>query len=473
MLKTWDIFDTLIARRCIASVNVFKIMEQVTKIAGFTNVRLFAERNLINRGENYTLDDIYTELNNIFELTESSCKILKEIECQTEIEQAIPITENILQVKSGDILISDMYLPEKIIRKMLEKCGLIVPVEIVITSNGKSSGRIWKQIAAQNQFVFHIGDNEISDIKTSRDAGFDSAVTTLSSANGLENFLLYKDFYFAAYLRELRLKNPYKAEMKRLYWQYFTLNAGILIMLVQLIDDFQKKYDFEYLGFCGRDTYYLWHLYKKFKEDKNETPTDNDYLYYSRKLVYNSKNEMIKYFSSKIGNKKAMMIDLGGTGTRLRKLRAESNLKYSILLCFNYSTQKIEDWTPVLNSFRFYSERDNDLYFINRFIDTLEFLNRATHNTPIKLNTVQIAEKIIPSVVFSEISDTENLDVIENFLKETLKNQVNWGGSGVNALENLQQLSDFVIQWGRPLISNNRHYINEVMDEKFTHTKKI
>ena len=194
MLKTWDIFDTLIARRCIASVNVFKIMEQVTKIAGFTNVRLFAERNLINRGENYTLDDIYKEFLNITDATPQLCDNLKKLECDTEIEQAIPITENILQVKSGDILISDMYLPEKIIRKMLEKCGLIVPVEIVITSNGKSSGRIWKQIAAQNQFVFHIGDNEISDIKNPRDVGFDSVLTTLSRPNTFENFLLKKDF---------------------------------------------------------------------------------------------------------------------------------------------------------------------------------------------------------------------------------------------------------------------------------------
>lgn len=428
MLKTWDIFDTLIARRCIFPVNVFKIIEQRLKISGFVQARMIAERNAELKNFNYNLDDIYNELARIVtNATPKICTDLKNLECDTEIEQAIPITENILQVKSGDILISDMYLPEKIIRKMLEKCGLIVPVEIVTTSNGKSSGRIWKQIAAQNQFVFHIGDNEISDIKNPRDANFDSALSVLSQPNIVENSLLQKDFEFAAYLRELRLKNPYQTEINYLYWQMFTLNAGILIMLVQLIDNFQKKYGFEYLGFVGRDTYYLWLIYKKFKDDKNEMPPANDYLYYSRKLVYNSKTEMVKYFSSKIENKKALMIDLGGTGLRLNKLREDMQNKFSILLCYCYDTTKINNWNAP-NNFPETSAGNENFYFFNIRDDTLEFLNRATHNTPIKMNLIEIGEKIIPQIIFSEVSDTENPDVLENCLSELLKAPINWGG---------------------------------------------
>ena len=472
MLKTWDIFDTLIARRCIYPVNVFKIIEQRLKISGFVQARMAAERNAALKNFNYNFDDIYNEfLKIVSNATPEICTDLKNLECEVEIEQAIPITENILQVKSGDILITDMYLPEKVIRKMLEKCGLIVPVEIVITSNGKSSGRIWKQIAAQNKFVFHIGDNEISDIKTSRDAGFDSALTTLSSANSFEDFFLYKDFYFAAYLRELRLKNSYISEMKRLYWQNFTLNAGILIMLVQLIDDFQKKYGFEYLGFCGRDTYYLWHLYKKFKEDKNETPPANDYLYYSRKLVYNSKNEMIKYFSSKIENKKALMIDLGGTGLRLDGLRKDMQNKFSILICYCYDTEKIGNWNAP-NHFPETSEGNDNFYFFNLMNDTFEFLNLATHNTPIKMELVEIGEKIIPQVIFSEINDNEAPDVLEKFLQELFKMPVKWI-EDENLFETLQQFTVNVVKVIRPILYKSRHYLNEIIDDKFTHTKKI
>ena len=428
MLKTWDIFDTLIARRCIFPHLVFQIIELRTKLKGFAQVRIAAEQQLIQRGINYTLDDIYREIPKfVADATPKLCADLKNFECNVEIEQSIPITENILQVKSGDILISDMYLPENVVRKMLEKCGLIVPVEIIITSGGKSSGRIWQQISAQNQFVFHIGDNVTSDVKNPREFGFDSVATFLSQPNIVEKFFLEKDFNFAAYLREIRLKNPYTSENKRLYWEFFTINVAILIILVQLIDYFQKKYGFEYLGFCGRDTYYLWLLYRKFKEDKNETPPSNDYLYYSRKLVYNSKNELEKYFSAKIQNKKSLMIDLGGSGLRLNNLRQDMQNKFSILLCYCYDKTKIDNWI----SFDKLPEKPasaNNFYFLENFEDTLEFFNRATHNTPVKMNTVTIGEKIVPHVIFSEVSDTENLDVFETCLQEILKSQVQWGG---------------------------------------------
>lgn len=440
MLKTWDIFDTLIARRCIAPHLVFQIMEQRLKISGFANARIVAEQSALKKKSNVTLDDIYDEFSRITNVVPQVCAEFKNLECATEIEQAIPITENILQVKSGDILISDMYLPEEVIRKMLFKCGLLVPVEIVITSGGKSSGRIWRQIAEQNQYVFHIGDNEISDIKNSRDAGFDSALTILSRPNVVENYVLQYDFEFAAYLREIRLRNPYSEEIKRKYWEFFTLNVGILIILVQLIDDLQKKCGFEYLGFCGRDTYYLWLLYQKFKEDKNEIPPQNDYLYYSRKLIHTSEDEMAKYFSSKINNRKALMIDLCGTGTHLNTLRAETNINYSILLCglINSNLAKIQyknvsiptNWisyenvnTQTEKTGNFYFNADSDMWS-----QAIEHFNRATHNTPVKLNAISFGKKIIPNVIFSELSDTENLDVFETCLQEILRTPIKWGG---------------------------------------------
>lgn len=66
----------------------------------------------------------------------------------------------------------------------------------------------------------------------------------------------------------------------------------------------------------------------------------------------------------------------------------------------------------------------SDMYlpesFIRRLLDkacelaTIELLNRATHNSPIRLQTVQIGEKIVPEVFFSEINDTENFDVMNS-----------------------------------------------------------
>lgn len=478
MLKTWDIFDTLIARRCIFPKIVFQIVEEKSAARGFTQARLLAEPNVIRRmnaiGGNpykFNIDDIYEEF---FALTTGTtpqlCDLLKKLECETEIEQAIPITENILQVKSGDVLISDMYLPENVIRKMLEKCGLLVPVEIVITNNGKSSGRIFKQLADQNEFVFHIGDNEISDIKNPREFGLESSLSVLSNLNEVEKYLIQRDFEFASYLREIRLRNPYHEDIKRIYWTFFTINLGILIIFVQLIDRLQKKYHYEYLGFCGRDTYYLWQLYKKFKNDNNEIVPPNDYLHYSRRVIERSENDVIAYYSSRINNRKALLIDFGGTRRTLDRLRDKMSTKYSILMCSYYSSMdhsgKIK-WTDFDDQQNLIDYGINNFRFTNNYSFALEVLNRATHNTPIKLNAVNIGDKIIPDVVFNEVNDTENLDVFLSCMKEVMTTRTIYGGGkSVNdLLENLNHLIT-ITQTIRPIFSG-RHDLEHNVNMKY------
>ena len=456
MLKTWDIFDTLIARRCVVPQMIFSLVENVSQVKNFVPVRSASEYNVATRGINYNLDDIYDEFRKLTNAPQNLCDKLKELEIEVELDQCIPITENLKQVKSGDILISDMYLPEKIIRKMLNKAGLLVPVEIVITSGGKSSGRIWKQIAEQNEFVFHVGDNNISDVQKPRQYDFDSSLSNLSTPNQFEVWLLQRNFQFGAYLREIRLRNPFTEEIKRTYWTIFTINIGILIILVQLIDKLQKVYGFEYLGFCGRDTYYLRLLYQKYKADIKEEPVANDYLYYSRKLVRHSEESISKYFSSKIAGRKALMIDLTGTGIHLNKLRFEKNLDYSMLICLLmgngdlsrkwYPNEKNypEDWILFDGGINGTDNFTKNFTFIKgKANNTLEFVNRATHNTPIRLNAIQIDNKIVPDVTFSEVNDTENFDVLKTCLKEVLQSNVSWQG-GMDILSLLETLNGMV-----------------------------
>jgi len=321
MLRTWDIFDTLIARRCIFPKEIFRIVEQTSNVGNFAQTRIAAEQNVLARGKNCTLDLIYEELQRITNAPKDFCDALKKLECDVEVDQSIPITENIRQVKAGDVLISDMYLPEEIIRRMLVKAGLIAPVEIYISSGGKFSGRVWRQLAAQKLNVFHSGDNEYSDLINPRNAKLDAMLDVRARLNFAEQFILQHDAAFAAYLREIRLRNPFAEEIKRLYWEYFTLNIGILILIVRHLDALQKNRGFEYLGFCGRDAHYLRLLYEKFKRDCDETPVPNDYLFYSRSVLKNSREDMEKYFRAKIKNRKALLLDMFGTGSNLHKFR--------------------------------------------------------------------------------------------------------------------------------------------------------
>ena len=394
------------------------------------------------RGKGYSFDDIYEELQRITNAPKNICDNLKKLEYDVEFEQSIPISENIRKVKAGDILISDMYLPENFIRRLLEKAGLLTPVEIIITNNGKSSGRIWKQLSDQKEFVFHIGDNQNADIKNPRLAGLESALTILSNPTPIEQYLLQRDFNFGAYLREIRLRNPFSEEIKRIYWQLFTINIGILILFVQQLNRLQKKYGFEYLGFAGRDTYYLRLLYEKYKRERGETPTPNDYLYYSRKLTRNSGEEMAKYFAAKIENRKALIIDLVGSGIHIEYFRKKAGLTFSNLICICFRGESAKkayaDAKPPENLIPFTENPEtsvgNNAYFY--FIDCgvkkmpfypsvdIENLNRATHNSPVRLKTVQIDKKIFPEVIFSESNDTENFDVFEQCFNEVLRSKI-------------------------------------------------
>ena len=305
-------------------------------------------------------------------------------------------------------------------------------------------------------------------------------MTILSRPNVFEQYVMQRDFNFGAYLREIRLRNPFTEEIKRTYWTLFTMNVGILIIFVQLIDELQKKYGFEYLGFCGRDTYYLWLLYKKFKEHLGEEPPDNDYLHYSRKIVHSSKFGLTEYFTSKISNKTSLMIDVLGTGMHLHKMRCEMKANYSILLCCHDEDARREypnasdypdSWILAEINDEILRTLNRNFCFLNydglrlKLNDLAEHLNRATHNSPIRLNTLRVGDKIVPEVIFSEVNDTENFDVLEMCLKEVLNSKIVWGGvKNQNVLENLKLMLNILNALGQPVVMKSRHEINESMD---------
>ena len=496
MLRTWDIFDTLIARRCVFPQRVFDIVEQRLGVKNFANMRKTAEQLILNIGINFKLGDIYDVMWQIFKLDKQTTDRWKQVELDVEFEQAIPIAENINQVCSGDVLISDMYLPTDSVRRMLEKCGLFVPVEVIISNNVKSNGKIWKQFREQGLFVMHTGDNEISDVAKPREFGMESSWTVLHRPTPLETQLLKIDFEFGAYLRELRLANPFDEEVKRNYWSLFVINVGILILIAQLIDRVQKTYGFEYLGFCGRDTYYMRQIYRRLKSDRNEPIPANDYLYYSRKLVKNSEEDLIKYFANEIDGRRALMIDLFGTGTNLSMLRSRAKLNYSILLCillehklaaeiYSEIRQFLPaDWIGVKDALSDTHTQGAfekvDLCLFDRVkdalpvIDNVELFNRATHNSPIKLKAGEFDKTIIPAITFTAINDTENLDVFETCMKRVLQSKIQW--TKLERTEDLLSLSKLLILsfdiQAKQSIFRSQHNLQEVIEAKLRSAKK-
>lgn len=187
---SFDIFDTLIKRRCGKSSNIFKLIQNKyfestgKNLFDYYQQRIYAEREARskNKGE-IKLDDIYQILSSYYgnDISES----LKDIEIKTEIEQCVGIEKNIhiynkaINDKNKRVyIVSDMYLPMCIIKKILERNNIILPRKLYLSCNEsktKHKGDLFKLMILENnlspQCILHIGDNFRNDVLMPRILG--------------------------------------------------------------------------------------------------------------------------------------------------------------------------------------------------------------------------------------------------------------------------------------------------------------
>ena len=126
-IKSFDFWDTLIARRSIT--------------------------------------DIYNEENNIF-----------------------PIAENVSKVGARDIIVSDYYSEDNVKILSKEICGL--KNKCYVTNGGKYFGTIWSTIRGDGYNpIEHYGDDIVSDVKSANNAGIQGVLTKLSQFTDMEKKL--------------------------------------------------------------------------------------------------------------------------------------------------------------------------------------------------------------------------------------------------------------------------------------------
>jgi predicted HAD superfamily hydrolase len=121
-MNSWDCFDTLVARRFFHPHSIFEEVERISGCKGFVKLRKSFEKT-----GNLTYKEIYDQITDVD----------PDLEFNLELEHCFGIPENINKVKDGDIIISDMYLSESQVRKILENCGLKKDVKIIVTLDGK------------------------------------------------------------------------------------------------------------------------------------------------------------------------------------------------------------------------------------------------------------------------------------------------------------------------------------------------
>ncbi len=187
---SYDIFDTLIKRKCGLPQNIFFTMQNEigsisTSVKGlelrFCDLRVeadrIARRDVCKDGvEDITISDIYCAMNHMGWIPSEEIDKFIYFEKRIEIENAIPIAENVDIVKKklsdGEkvIAISDMYLDSCFISSLFEKCD-IPSIKIYVSSETKKckwTGNMYRFIRDKEGVDYtewsHLGDNSFSDV---------------------------------------------------------------------------------------------------------------------------------------------------------------------------------------------------------------------------------------------------------------------------------------------------------------------
>lgn len=188
-LISFDIFDTLIDRSVEQPVHVLRMIEAevdlITEghISNFQVARQSIERSLrekiamVGERQEITLEEIYDEMARRYALTPQMRAAVRDLEVAEELrmlrrrEAGWRLYEVAKASSARVILISDMYLPESVIRQILSQAGYPEDLPLYLSSTvglRKHESDLFAHVQSMEGVEYtnwlHIGDNPHGDV---------------------------------------------------------------------------------------------------------------------------------------------------------------------------------------------------------------------------------------------------------------------------------------------------------------------
>ncbi|MCT3031574.1 hypothetical protein [Pediococcus parvulus] len=265
---SFDIFDTLIKRNVNCSEDVFLLLQdqfnkKFNQDLPIYKMRKLAEvnANKFNSGKDVNLTDIYSEFRNI---TDEQRIWLKEKEISLEkiLCQENPKMKKVYQWCLNNnktiLIVSDMYLPEKVITSILLSAGYKNWKSLYVSNvynKSKASGELFdfilKKEKLKPQNIIHVGDAQKGDYLSPKQRKINAALIKINEKNTL--------FFNKKYL---------KYERSNLDYRYNVLNSFIKNNINENYN-FYEQIGYEVVGpiLYG---YSLWLKNKAKKSDINK-----------------------------------------------------------------------------------------------------------------------------------------------------------------------------------------------------------
>lgn len=379
--RSFDLFDTLLARRCVHAHAIFESVEHASGRAGFAPARLAAEAELFSG--DYALDDIYRRLADSLGMSPQEAERLKALELATERANLFPIAEHCREVGPADVVVSDMYLPRDWLATAVgEVCGL-EPRRLLVSSHGKRNGTVWPLLQRDMRLVEHVGDDPVTDQMSAQRAGVPVRLTAVARRTPLEEELADAGFApLANLIREARLTtwNDDPA-LRRAQLAQVGINFPLLFLATLHLCRLCAEHGWDNILMSGRDCY-LWHdLYRRLRPMLPGAP-EASYFHTSRPARAFPSQDYLAYFTHLRTGRRNLVVDLCGTGWSLTRLieRAPEPFTDIFLLHRLEMPDVVRDYQefgPLSRAIELYSvvarpvgRGDNDV---------LEELNRAPH----------------------------------------------------------------------------------------------
>ena len=266
MVSSFDVFDTLVARRWMTSDPIWGGLENHHRLPGFAAARRSADNGA------RSLYEIYAILVAQGLISEAQEATLLREEVEAEIKQAIPVKANLDQVQHGDWLITDTYLPANMVMQILRAAGLKKQVSIYQSNAGKRLGTFWRMVAAAPPEK-HLGDNPHSDVQQASAQGIQAELYAGTGFSQVEQSLFSNGFRVLSFLmREVRLRH----DSGTLFNIACSLNLPLLMLAAEIV---HRRFGNRNLVFLGRDCFLLHRLYEAYYGHGH-------YIPFSRVAVY-------------------------------------------------------------------------------------------------------------------------------------------------------------------------------------------
>lgn len=318
-LYSFDIFDTLISREGLAPESIFYwVKEQMEKSAlcypkyvkdNYPSIRKNCElncREYYNRSRAERGDDrceiqfeyIFRRMQVLYDLSDEQIDQLMAWELEAELKDTIPLKEQIDYVKTllsrGETvaLISDMYLPKEVIRKMLYKADpVLAELPLFLSSEygyQKSDRSLYLEVFKSFDPYYnfgrwiHHGDHPRSDGSLPESLNINTVKIEKPEFNEFEAALVEHVNTYDAYLiaaKMTRFRQEHGASQDEFVYSYISM---LFVPYVYwAIHDAIKRGD-KILYFVSRDGHHLKRIADVIIEQE-KLPIETKYIYASRR----------------------------------------------------------------------------------------------------------------------------------------------------------------------------------------------